>query len=140
MSAMARARLDAVGVVVTDLARSVQFYRELGVPFEAGAEQSEHDHAEATLEGGVRLMLDTEAGMKVFDAAWKRASGGAPSVSLAFHCASPGEVDELYARALALGGRAHKEPWDAFWGQRYAQLRDPYGNGVDLYAELNPAR
>jgi len=70
---MARAKLDAVGVVVTDLARSVRFYRELGVPFEAGAERSEHDHAEATLGGGVRLLIDTEAGMKVFDRAGRRA-------------------------------------------------------------------
>jgi catechol 2,3-dioxygenase-like lactoylglutathione lyase family enzyme len=132
------AKLDAVGIVVSDLARSVSFYRELGVPFEAGAEQSEHGHAEANLQGGVRLLIDTEAGMKVFDPAWKRASGGAPSASLAFHCDSPTQVDQLYARGLALGGHSHKEPWDAFWGQRYAQLRDPDGNGVDLYAELEP--
>jgi uncharacterized glyoxalase superfamily protein PhnB len=45
-------------------------------------------------------------------------------------------VDELYAQALEAGGRAHKEPFDAFWGQRYAQLRDPDGNPVDLYASL----
>jgi catechol 2,3-dioxygenase-like lactoylglutathione lyase family enzyme len=133
-----RAKLDAVGVVVTDLARSVRFYRELGVPFESGAEQSEHDHAEAALDGGVRLLIDTEAGMKVFDPSWNRASGGAPSSSLAFRCVSPAMVDELYVRALALGGHGHKEPWDAFWGQRYAQLRDPDGNAVDLYAELEP--
>ena len=49
---------------------------------------------------------------------------------------SPDEVDELYARALEAGGRAHKEPFDAVWGQRYAQLRDPDGNPVDLYASL----
>ncbi len=26
--------------------------------------------------------------------------------------------------------------WDAFWGQRYAILHDPDGNGVDLFAPL----
>jgi uncharacterized glyoxalase superfamily protein PhnB len=45
-------------------------------------------------------------------------------------------VDELFATLVRSGARAHKEPWDAFWGQRYAQLRDPDGNGVDLYADL----
>ena len=129
------ANLDAVGIVVTDLGRAVRFYRLLGVPFEAGAETSEHGHADAPLAGGMRLMVDTEAEMRKFDPSWKRSSGS-PSAALAFQCAGPKEVDELYADALAAGGRTHKAPWDAFWGQRYAQLRDPDGNEVDLYANL----
>ena len=32
-----------------------------------------------------------------------------------------------------LGFDGHKAPWGAFWGQRYASLPDPDGNGVDLY-------
>ena len=129
------AKLDAVGIVVTDLAQAVKFYRMLGAPFEPDAETSEHGHAEARLDGGVRLMLDTEDEMRKFDASWKRA-GGSPAASVAFDCESPKAVDELYAKALSAGGRGHKEPWDAFWGQRYAQLRDPDGNAVDLYATL----
>ena len=27
-----------------------------------------------------------------------------------------------------------KEPWDAFWGQRYAIVADPDGYMVDLFA------
>ena len=129
------ARLDAVGIVVADLARAVKFYRLLGVPFEAGAESSEHGHAEANLPGGMRLMLDVEAETLKWDPTWKRGIGS-PSAALAFRCESPKAVDELYSRALSAGGRAHKDPVDAFWGQRYAQLRDPDGNGVDLYASL----
>ncbi|MDQ3164047.1 MAG: VOC family protein, partial [Actinomycetota bacterium] len=45
-------------------------------------------------------------------------------------------VDEVYARVTAAGFRGEKEPWDAFWGQRYAQLLDPDGVPVDLYAPL----
>jgi len=129
------AKLDAVGIVVTDLARAVTFYRMLGVQFGEGAESSEHGHAEARLEGGMRLLIDTEAEMRKFDPSWQRGSGS-PSAALAFECASPDEVDDMYTAALAGGGTPHKEPWDAFWGQRYAQLRDPDGNGVDLFAGL----
>lgn len=128
-------KLDAVGIVVTDLARAVNFYRLLGAPFEAGAEDSEHGHAEATLDGGVRLMLDTEEEVQKFDPSWKRGSGS-PTANLAFNCSSPKQVDELYAKAISAGARPHKEPFDAFWGQRYAQVRDHDGNGVDLYANL----
>lgn len=132
---MAQGSLDAVGIVVSELGRSVEFYRALGVPFEPGMEDSGHGHAEAELEAGLRLMLDTEAGMKEFDPAWARGTGGS-GATLAFRCATPAEVDELYAEAVRAGGRGHKAPWDAFWGQRYAQLRDPDGNPIDLYAAL----
>ena len=135
---MAQGNLDAVGVVVTDLRRAVEFYRVLGVPFAEGSETSEHGHAEAELEWGFRLMLDTEAGVREFDPAWERGTGQA-GATLAFRCSGPDEVDELYAQALEAGGRAHKEPFDAVWGQRYAQLRDPDGNPVDLYASLEGA-
>ena len=129
------AKLDAVGIVVADLAKGVAFYRILGVPFPEGVEDSEHGHAEATLDGGIRLMLDTEEEVQKFDPSWKR-SGGSPTSNLAFNCGSPKQVDELYAKAISAGARAHKEPFDAFWGQRYAQVRDHDGNGVDLYATL----
>jgi uncharacterized glyoxalase superfamily protein PhnB len=34
------------------------------------------------------------------------------------------------------GFSAKLEPFDAFWGQRYATLIDPDGNLVDLFANL----
>ena len=132
---MAQGSLNAVGIVVSDLKRAVDFYRTLGVPFEPGVEESEQGHAEAELDGGFRLMIDSEATMREFDPSWQRGSGSS-AATLAFGCANPQEVDQLYAQALKAGGREHKAPWDAFWGMRYAQLRDPDGNAIDLYANL----
>lgn len=132
---MTQAQLDAIGLIVSDLARSARFYRLLGAAFPESAEDSEHGHAEAMLHGGVRFMLDTEASVASFDPTWRPPSGE-PRAAVAFHCGGPAEVDALFTEAIEAGGRAHREPWDAFWGQRYAQLRDPDGNGVDLYAEL----
>ena len=37
---------------------------------------------------------------------------------------------------VAAGYHGHLEPWDAFWGQRYATVLDPDGNSVDLFAPL----
>ena len=132
---MAGARLDAIGIVVGDLAKGIAFYRLLGAPFAAGAEESEHDHAEAVLDGGIRLMLDSEAVIKSFDPEWRRGDGQLGG-ALAFRCENVAAVDELYRKAIEAGARSYKAPWDAFWGQRYAQLRDPDGNPVDLYADL----
>ena len=64
--------------------------------------------------------------------------GTAPSsyrIALAFLCSSPDEVDAKYDELASLG-HGHKEPWDAFWGQRYASLKDPDGNQVDLFASM----
>ena len=132
------AKLDAVGVIVSDLKRAVAFYRLLGAPFAEDAGISEHGHAEATLDGGIRLMLDTEESIKSFNPEWRRASGS-PGASLAFRCESPHEVDEMFERAVANGARVHMKPWDAFWGQRYALLFDPDGNAFDLYADVREA-
>ncbi len=49
---------------------------------------------------------------------------------------SPADVDETYASLVASGAGAHHEPWDAFWGQRYATVVDPDGNHIDLFANL----
>ncbi|HET7572171.1 MAG TPA: VOC family protein [Gaiellaceae bacterium] len=122
-------RLGALGIVSSDLERSRAFYRLLGVAFAAG-----DDHVEATLPNGLRLMLDGEHAMRAIDPEWRRASGN--QVALAFECDSPAEVDEVYASVAAAGFAGAKEPWDAFWGQRYAQLRDPDGVPVDLFAAL----
>jgi uncharacterized glyoxalase superfamily protein PhnB len=125
-------RFEAVGTIVSDMGRALVFYRQLGLEFPEGAEGE--GHAEASV-AGVRLMLDTEETILSFDPEWERPTGGHRS-SLAFRCDSPGEVDAAYAALLEHGGTSHKEPWDAFWGMRYAQVRDPDGNLVDLFADL----
>ena len=81
-------------------------------------------------------MFDTEDVMRSFRPDWTRATGN--QVALAFACASPAEVDEIYARVVAAGFHGEKEPWDAFWGQRYAQLQRPDGvAGRPLRGALN---
>lgn len=127
------ARFEAFGIVVSDMPRALAFYSKLGLEFPDGAETE--GHVEAQLPGGLRYMIDTESVMKMFDDGWQRPSGG-HAVGGAFRCDSPEDVDHMYGELLAAGGSAHKEPWDAFWGQRYAQVKDPDGTLVDLFATL----
>jgi uncharacterized glyoxalase superfamily protein PhnB len=124
-------QLNAIGIVSAEPARSLRFYGLLGfdVPETPG-----EGHVDVTLPNGVRLMFDTEDVIRSFRPDWSRRSGN--QVALALECASPAEVDELYARVVEAGFHGEKEPWDAFWGQRYAQLQDPDGVPVDLYAAL----
>ena len=122
--------LTAIGIVASDTARSIAFYRLLGVDFPAEGE----GHVEATLPNGIRLMLDSEDVIKSFRPDWSRETGN--QLALAFECANPADVDATYARVEEAGFDTEKEPWDAFWGQRYAQVRDPDGVPVDLFAPL----
>ncbi|MDX6450231.1 MAG: hypothetical protein QOH16_280 [Gaiellaceae bacterium] len=125
------ASLNAIGIVVSDMERSIRFYRLLGLDV---PETPNEGHIDTFLPNGVRFMLDGEDVVKSFRPDWTRATGN--QLSLAFECSSPTEVDEVYARVIEAGFDGETEPWDAFWGQRYAQLADPDGVPVDLYAAL----
>ena len=126
-------RLDGIGIVTADLAASCRFYALLGIPVEAPPEGE--DHHEATLSSGIRLMWDTVELMQQIDPNWQQPTGHA--LGLAFHCGTAAGVDETHAAIVAAGFGSKGEPWDAFWGQRYARVLDPDGNAVDLFAPLD---
>ena len=84
------------------------------------------------------MLWDTAEMVRSFDPEWTPPSGG-QRIGLAFLCDGPAEVDSTYAALVGAGYEGHKEPWDAVWGQRYATVRDPDGNGVDLFAPLDAA-
>jgi catechol 2,3-dioxygenase-like lactoylglutathione lyase family enzyme len=116
------------------MARSLAFYRRLGLELPADADGQ--PHVETTLASGLRLAWDTVETIRSFDPEWAPPSGG-PRMSLAFRFDTPADVDRAYAELTALGYTGHKPPWDAFWGQRYALILDPDGNSVDLFAPLD---
>jgi uncharacterized glyoxalase superfamily protein PhnB len=122
--------LNAIGIVSKDLAASVRFYRLLGAAFP----DPDGDHVEAALPNGLRLMLDDLKLIKQLDPEWTAPAGH--RMNLAFECASPAEVNALHAKLTAAGHPSKAAPWDAPWRQRYAQVRDPDGNVVDLFAAL----
>lgn len=124
-------KLDMIGLVVEDMAASLAFYRKLGLDIP----DTDEPHVEATLPNGPRFGWDTVAVIRSFDPEWTKPVGG-HSVGICFLCDSPADVDKLHASLVADGHRSHKDPWDAFWGQRYASIEDPDGNVVDLFAPL----
>jgi catechol 2,3-dioxygenase-like lactoylglutathione lyase family enzyme len=130
MTAHLTPRIALIGLVVTDMAASLAFYRRLGLDLPAGADTQ--PHTETTLPGGLRMAWDTVETIRSFDPDWAPATGS--RLSLAFECGSPEAVDAAYAELTEAGHPGHLKPWDAFWGQRYAVVLDPDGNAVDLFA------
>ena len=125
-------RIDAIGLVAADVARTVTFYRAAGCSLPDPDASDLDEHLECDL-GGFRLMIDTEAVMKSFtEDTWSGPTAG--RLTLAVRCASPAEVDELHGTLAQLGAGSLVSPFDAPWGQRYATVRDPDGVRVDIYA------
>ncbi|MBF0422986.1 MAG: VOC family protein [Magnetococcales bacterium] len=123
--------LDAIGIVSRNIERSVSFYGILGMKFIAvGGEE----HWEGMTPSGVRFMLDAVELVKRLDPGWVAPTG--VGIILCFKQESATEVDALFARVTEAGFDGLREPWDAFWGQRYASVRDPDGNQIDLFASL----
>jgi len=124
------AELAALGIVTRNMAEAVRFYRLLGID----VPEPDGDHLDATLPNGLRLMWDTEELMRKVDPDREEPRGH--RMALAFECGSPAGVDDLHATVVAAGFRSKAEPYDAFWGQRYATVLDPDDNPVDLFAPL----
>jgi uncharacterized glyoxalase superfamily protein PhnB len=124
------AGLEAIGITTSDLAASLRFYGLVGV----AVPDPDEDHVEAQVAGGLSLMWDTEELIRQIEP--DLPSPVRQRIVLAFRCADAADVDATYARVVEAGFESKAEPWDAFWGQRFAYLRDPDGNIVALFAPL----
>lgn len=125
-------KLDAVGVSSKDIKKTIAFYILLG--FEFPEIKEEEAHVES-INGGqaVRLMIDSADLVESLIGEEPRPGNHS---SFAVQYDTPQEVDAVTEEIKAAGFTISKEPWDAFWGQRYAVVEDPDGYKVDLYAQL----
>lgn len=128
-----RPALNTIDIIVSDMEASIAFYARLGLEFKLDAASPEH--AGCDLPGGLHVMLDAEGFRTPFLPGWRAPESG-PRTLLCFEFDSPAEVDAKYAELVGAGYRGISEPFDAFWGMRYATVADPDGGGVDLYASL----
>jgi len=124
--------LAAIGIVTKDMERSIAFYSLLGISFKGHGEGADHFEGESN---GMRVMLDTFELAKKINPDYEMPI--ASKLSLCFDLKDPKRVDEMFDKIIKAGFLHTKEPWDAFWNQRYAVVMDPSGNQVDLFANLS---
>lgn len=113
--------INAVTLVVTDMARSWDFYASLGF----GASYGGPDEPFVTLGAGtgfVNLQLDPS--WVPPERVWGRVIIWVD------------DVDAVHARAVAAGLRPEAGPADAPWGERYFHLRDPDGHELSFARPL----
>ena len=121
-------------IFTADLARSLAFYRLLGlqVPWPDGP-----PHVAVDLPGGNTLSFDIDETIAGMHPGWAAPSSPSHSrLALALGLPTPADVDALFAEVTSAGHDGPLPPYDAPWGQRYATVADPDGNWVDLFAPL----
>jgi uncharacterized glyoxalase superfamily protein PhnB len=92
------------------------------------------------MPNGLELEFDSVALAKEYNAGWREPPSGESRGIIGFQLGSRDAVDERYAELTGAGYASRQEPFDAFWGARYAIVADPDGNGVGLMSPMDPAR
>lgn len=120
-------QLDMVGIIVKSMEQAILFYERLG--FDVLGEKNA-DYVEANNEG-MRISLNTKKMIEGIYGYPPKNEGD--KIELAFLCDSPREIDQLCKKMKSFGYEIFKEPWQAFWGQYYAIIKDPDGNLLSLF-------
>lgn len=132
-----RAELDQLNIVVRDMAAAVDCYGRLGVEIPDTLPEWQAHHRVADTTGSVDIELDSTACTPDWNAGWPPAQ---PGVVVGFRMASREDVDAPYGELTGAGYEERQEPYDAFWGARYAIIEDPSGNAVGLMSPMDATR
>ena len=118
-----RPNLNVVTLGVSDLKRSVKFYRDgLGLPTSA---KEDDPIAFFSLNGTVLALFGRKSLAE--DAGVSYEGGGFPGFTLAQNVRSEKEVDQAFEAVRRLGAKVVKEPQKASWGGYSGYFADPDG-------------
>ena len=120
-----------VGLVVSDMKRSLDFYRHLGL--EIPDDEDGKAFVMHRMASGVTIFFDT-----VFfpenDPERRTPPRGSYNISLEFYAGTREAVDRLYAKLTNLGYPGRRAPWKSV-GPYAAIVEDPDGNPILITAE-----
>ena len=123
-------RISLITLGVSDLERSVAFYRDgLGLPTD-GIIGQEFEHGAVAffpLAGGLRLALWAQADL-AFDTGLQAAPVSPTGFALAHNVRERGEVDAVMAAAGRAGASVVKPAQDTFYGGYAGYFQDPDGH------------
>ena len=126
--------LAQVNLIVTDVARATEFWALLGW-------ESTPRHPKAALlsfPNGMNLVLHEPEFARLWDPAYAGPAAGSTVVDL--NLPTREAVDDTHARVVAAGYTSSVEPWDTFFGARYAIVCDPDGHRIGLKSPQDPSR
>jgi predicted lactoylglutathione lyase len=125
MGAMPQPRFTMVVLLVEDVARSVAFYRRLGVEFPPHAD--ERTDIQVPIGDEHQLVLTTQFARGI--PGWTPPSGGS-SIVIEFFVDGDEAVDAKYRELTEAGYRGRREPFRTSFGAYMAMVDDPDRNVV----------
>jgi PhnB protein len=115
-------------IVVSNAAAAIDFYKAAFGAVELARHAAPNSgklmHASLRINGGVLMMSDDFSNSMGGRCQTPEALGGSP---VTFHLAVA-NADAAWSRALSAGAEVTMPLADQFWGDRYGQLRDPFGH------------
>jgi len=124
--------LKTIGIISKNMKETLDFYRTLGFAIPKEADKEENYDFE---NSGIIMGFLTEKLAQQSDPNYQNSTGN--SINLQFLCNSSEEVNKIYKKLIAAGYKSYSEPWDTFWGQRFARIIDPDERIVNIYAYIN---
>jgi len=131
---------NQINLVVGDMSAMVEFYERLGVEFDPTPPPWDRNHmtaAASSVVPGLDFDLDSQTFTPKWNQGWPTGQTGAV---LTFSVGSSGAVDAIYGDLTSAGYAGQQQPYDAFWGARYAVVADPDGNSVALMGPTDPTK
>lgn len=120
-------KLDMIGIIVEDITKAISFYETLGF---TPKKPIMENYVELNNDS-IRISLNTKSMIEGVYGFEPSLTG--ERIELAFLCSSPKELEDTIAQIKAKGYTVFKEPWNAFWGQYYAIIKDIDGNYISLF-------
>jgi uncharacterized glyoxalase superfamily protein PhnB len=130
--------LFMIGLVVQDMARSLEFYRLLGLAIPAGSEGQAH--VEIKMGSGLTFFLDSNPSrwdpgfVKRKNPVRTEASDSYPFI-LEFYLKERAAVDAKYNQMTGSGYQGQRAPYQTSFGMYFAIVNDPDGNSILLSAD-----
>ena len=118
-------KISIITLGVSDLARSVRFYRE-GLGFPTHNYKADEGIATFRMEGSWLALYPWDKLAE--DATVPAESSGFRGITLAHNVGTRKEVDEVVKLAVSAGAKLIKQPQDVFWGGYSGYFADPDGH------------
>lgn len=126
-----------MNIIADDWDETLGFYRLLGLELPDGPGNWPPGSDARHTEKG-QTEFDNESMARIWHDGWKQERRS--RVVMTYSLASREAVDETYRRLTGAGHRGCQEPYDTFWGARYAVVEDPNGVDVGLMSPLDSSR
>ena len=134
--------LDQLNLICNDMEATIAFYRLLGLDIPDNSvwrTESGPHHVEVKMPNGFELAFDSNALAAAYNSGSMQHTNSGTRNVISFRVQSSNKVDSICEKLKDLGHPVSQEPYNTFWGSRYAIIEDPDGNLIGLMSEPDPS-